>query len=111
MRRLAELEAAGRAIRHIPKGNTINVDRLPEAITHVRKEFSYRVRIRGIGPGGVPVERFITVSSDNPELTPGQIEQLAADAVGPEGGSGPVTQVTATLQSGVRRSNPIITGI
>lgn len=110
MRRLQQLEAAGQAIRFIPKGNTINVNNLPEAITHLRREYSYRVRVSGIGPGGIQTERFITVATDNPALTPGEIEQLAADAVGPEGGSGPITQVQATLQAGVRRSNPIITG-
>lgn len=110
MRRLEQLEAAGRAIRFIPKSNTINVDRLPEAITRLRREFSYSVRVTGIDPSGRTTSRFVTVSTDNPGLTPGEIEQLAADAVGPDGGSGPMMQVQATLQSGVRRSNPTITG-
>ena len=107
MRHLNRLEAAGRNIRNIPKANTINVGKLPEALTRLRREFSYQVRIRGVDAFGNPIDRFLTVATDNPRLSPGDIEAAAESMVGSQGQSETVFEVAATLQSGVRQASGV----
>lgn len=102
------LEAAGSAIRFIPKGNVINVNKLPFAITNTRRAFSYRVRLRGFYPNGEQIERFITISSDRGDLTPGQIESMAQDAVDLGGANYPFQLSEVTLQHGMQAVSPLI---
>jgi hypothetical protein len=101
---LAE-EAAGANVRFIPKGLTINTERLPEALTPLRRQFSYQVRITGVDQFGSPVLRRVTVSTDRRTLTPNDIEELAGELVSEEGQSDTLDQVEAQLEFG--RRNPL----
>lgn len=104
MRRLKAIELAGRNIRFIGKRNTINVNKLPESITRLRRAYSYNVRVQGADSFGNPIDRFVTVSTDNNQLSPGDIETAAEDLVGLDGQSGHVIDATATIQEGTRQS-------
>jgi len=105
MRAIREAEAAGRNVRFIPKGNAVNVNRLPEAITHIRREFSYSVRVRGLDGSGAPIERFIQVTTDNPLMTVQEIEDNARAAAEGELESGGLADVEVQIDEGLRRAD------
>lgn len=105
MSKLKVIEQQGQNIRFVAKANTINVNKLPESITRLRREFSYTVRINGTAPDGSVIERYMTISTDRANLTPGDIESMAEDMVNQAGGNYALQDVSARLQSGVRSSS------
>lgn len=104
MRELQKIQAYGLAIRNIGKDRAIGVDRLPESLTRLRRQFSYTVRVQGRDSFGNLIDRYVTVATDKRTLTPGQIEAAAEGMVGATGQSGHVMDVRATLQSGARQA-------
>lgn len=82
MREVLRVERQGKAVRYVAKNKPIDVTKLPTAITSLRRDFSYTVRVRGFAEGVGQVERYITVSTDNPMMTPGEIERAAQEILG-----------------------------
>lgn len=103
MREVQAIEAAGANIRFIPKHLTINTARLPLALTDIRRDFSFSVRVRGRDAFGNLIDRHVTVSTDRTLITPGEIEEAADFLVSAEGQSETLAEVTSTLQTGVQR--------
>ena len=105
MRGVQAIMAAGANIRFIPKGLNINIARLPSALTDIRRQLSFKVRVRGRDVFGNLIERTVTVSTDRLLITPGEIEEAAQFLVSAEGQSETLTDVDVTLQSGVQHAH------
>lgn len=90
----------GADLRGLPRDRPIAARLLHDAITPLRRQFSFDVLVRGIDTAaGVLRGQHVTVTSDDP-LSPEQIEAIAERfAVGREG-SGGMEEVTAELVSG-----------
>ena len=103
---MSEIKLAERAARNIKFTNlnaTINVNRLPQAITMLRREYSYVVRIKGISPGGQLIDRHTTVSTDRNNMTRAEIEDIARQSAEDEGQSDTLQEIEVQLESGQRR--------
>lgn len=81
MRAVRDLEKAGETVKNVGKSKVINTSRLPPAITNIRRQFSYRVRVVGVDDNGFRTERIINVSTDERNLTPKDIEDEARSVV------------------------------
>lgn len=67
MRRVRNIETVGVQLRFLKRTAFPDPRRLPEALTKLRRAFSFTVRLRGIAiDTGQAIERFVTVSLDNP---------------------------------------------
>ena len=77
IRELRVLEAEGRAVRTVLSRETINTDLLPESVTNIRRKFSYQYRQTGQDKLGNAVSRNIQITTDNKNLTRGQLDALA----------------------------------
>ena len=70
------VEIAGARLRSIPRHLTPDPRRLPDALTKLRRAFSFQVKIRGFDLStGEDITRFVTVSLDDP-LTRAEIENI-----------------------------------
>ena len=68
-------------LRFVNRANRPNPFRLPPALTALRRQFSFRVRVRGIDiTTGDLTEQFVTVTTDE-LLTRGDIEDVAEEFV------------------------------
>ena len=105
MRATQLIEAAGANIRFIPKGLNINTSRLPIALTSIRREFSYTVRVLGQDQFGGFIDRFVTVSTDKTLVTPGELEDAARELVAERGPFNIMEVQSATLQTGIQRAD------
>lgn len=105
MNAIRESEAAAANLKFVGLNRVINVNRLPEAITNIRREFSYQVAVTGIDATGQRVNRFIQVTTDNARLTRGEIEDAARQAAQGEAESGNLAEVNVQIDNGVRRAN------
>ncbi len=76
-REILARQASGRNVRFIPKGNRIDVNKLPYAITRTSKNYAHYVTYKSRSPEGVLKEMAVTISTDRDDLTPGMIEQMA----------------------------------
>ena len=76
-REILARQASGRNVRFIPKGNRIDVNKLPYAITRTSKNYAHYVTYKSRSPEGVLKEMAITISTDRDDLTPGMVEQMA----------------------------------
>tara|TARA_Y100000310_G_scaffold181737_3_gene181751 strand:- start:2866 stop:3195 length:330 start_codon:yes stop_codon:yes gene_type:complete len=103
MSKLRTLEAQGGAVRFIPKTRTIDVSRLPESLTPIRRAFSYIVRVRGRDEFAQIVDRLVTVTTDRKLMTPGEIEEVAESYQADREHYETLSEVKVTLQSGMRR--------
>ena len=67
---------AGARLRSIPRHLTPDPRRLPDALTKLRRAFSFQVKIRGFDLStGEDITRFVSVSLDDP-LTRAEIENI-----------------------------------
>ena len=108
MRQTLAIERAGANIRFVPKSLTINTSRLPLALTNIRRNFSFVVRVVGRDALGNLIDRHLTVSTDRSLITPGEIEEAADRMVAEEGQSDTLTEITSTLQFGVQRADTFL---
>jgi len=60
-----------------PKDIPFDVSRFPESITRTRGDLSFKVVVRGIDANGQPVQRFVTVTTDDRDITLRDIEDQA----------------------------------
>jgi hypothetical protein len=75
------VQVAGAALRFLRETAIPNPLRLPEALTTIRRLYSFMVEVRGIaGDTGERISQFITVTS-NTLLTKREIQELALEAV------------------------------
>ena len=73
---------SGNQLRNIRRGFVPDPRRLPEAITKIRRSFSFVVRITGTDVStGASITQNVTVALDKP-LTRSQIESIAVDFIG-----------------------------
>ena len=103
MRFERNVEEAGSRLKFLGLDSYPNPDRLPEAVTALRREFSFVVEVRGTR-AGLSTVQHVTVTSDS-VLSRAQMQDLAIEAVETNGGpSGEGLEVdTAIPIRGVRR--------
>lgn len=78
------IEVAGSQLRFLNRAFTPDPRRIPEALTVLRRAFSFTVRMLGVDVStGESVERFVNVSLDRPRSR-SSIEQTALDFSQPE---------------------------
>jgi len=78
VRREADIWTHGQNLRYLNLNSRPNIDTLPEALTTIRRQFSYVVELRGQSlSDGSAVIRNVTVSSDK-LLTRGEAEEIAS---------------------------------
>jgi hypothetical protein len=71
----------GAQLRFLNQESRPNPARLPEALTKIRREFSFTVEVRGIfGPTGLSTIQNVTITSDT-LLTRREMEEAAIEAV------------------------------
>ena len=90
VRRAAALEAirtikgviaGGRYIQAVRNDFLPNPDRVPTAATLIRRNYSYKVRVRGFDPQtGDPVERHISITTDT-LMSKNDVYNIAADTL------------------------------
>ena len=81
MRAETGIERAGAALRFISPRNMPNPRRLPQAVTRIRRHYSFVVRVTGhLIDTGLPVIQNVTVALDT-LLTRGEIERMAENMV------------------------------
>lgn len=98
--------AHGLRLKHEPLNATIDVDKLPHAITRLpRGRYSYTVRITGIDVNYNFIDRFTQVSTDR-YLTREQIQDVAYENALDEGESVTLQDISVTLEDGVQRLSP-----
>lgn len=96
------INQAGKNLRYVGLDKVPNLVRLQPAVTKLRRQYSFTVRIAGMLPGGIGQgEQYINISTDS-AMTRRQIEQAAIDAV-QSGDSGDIDIVQEVmLVGGVR---------
>lgn len=104
IRNVQSLEAAGANIKFIGKDKIINTERLPPAITRIRRNYSFRVKIIGTDPSGTKTEKIITYSTDNRNITPRMIEDETLELMNDEQRYGFLEDMTATVEFGMQRA-------
>ena len=94
--------ATGPQLRNLNFNAVPNPNRLPEALTTIRRRFAYHVQITGLDvSSGQTRSRFVTVSTDR-HLTRGQIEDEALDFALDDIDTYGLEDVSTLLESGVR---------
>ena len=77
VRRERGIIQAGARLRNLRRDRMPDPRRLPEALTKLRRAFSFTVELRGVDTATqAPIERFVTVSLDNLR-TRERIEEIA----------------------------------
>ena len=80
-RRVRNVETTGAQLQFVGLNRTPDPRRIPEALTKLRRAFSFRVRLRGTDIAtGDPFERFVNVALDQP-LTRAEIEQIGTSFI------------------------------
>lgn len=105
MRAIQAADLASSRLRYIPKGSRINVDRLPMAVGHQRRRYSYLVRARGMYNDDEPAEVFVTIASDRSDLTVNDILAEAHRTIELHGERYAIDVEQLTIMGGSRRDN------
>ena len=102
MRRISGVEASAKRIRNVRKDRLPTAGTLPEALTKIKKRYSFRVRVEGVWSStGERVKQFINVVS-NELMTPHQAE-MTAEEYASTGTSWDVIEIeSSTLVSAVK---------
>jgi len=106
-RALKEIDRHGRNLRFINKSLRVDTSRLPESITDIRKRFSYQYIVKGIDPNGQFIERQITISTDNADITVGELDQIAEEIATSGNNYAVLDGVTVTLDFGIKKAGAI----
>jgi hypothetical protein len=106
MRMSAFEQRAGDALNRLQPNRRIEAQALPEALTKIRRSFSFTVDVTGtLISTGKSITRSITIASDR-ELTPLEIRQAAVAAVDAAGDRYGMT-VEETKITGGRRAGSL----
>lgn len=107
MREIQAVEKRGANVRHVARSRSINVARLPESLTPLRRKYSYTVRVRGINSLGKLTEQYLQYSTNSSTIKRETIENRVAE-IADTGQSGEALQdVDVTLVHGMRASGTI----
>jgi len=110
MSKIKEMERAAINIRNIGKTKTINVAKLPPAVTKLRKNYAFTVRVEATTADGMSVRRFVQVGFDNPGMTPTDVLTKAEEAIRAAEDYNIHNIDSLTIETGTASSNPLITG-
>ena len=81
VRRIRGVETTGAQLQFVRLDRVPDPRRIPEALTKLRRAFSFRVRLRGTDIAtGARFERFVSVALDQP-LTRAEIEQIGTSFI------------------------------
>ena len=75
MRALQTLETQGRNVRFIPNQSRVNVNRLPAAISDIKKQYQYRLAVFEPVGGVLKSRGFVHFRTNNPNMTPQMIKR------------------------------------
>ena len=95
--------AHGKNLRNVNFNSKINTSKLPFASTTLRERFSYSVNVRGFDANGNFVDRFTTVTTNDPNRTRADIEDAARNSVSFEGQSDTLDEVEVVISEGRQR--------
>ena len=101
---LIKLEAQGRGVRFVSPANTINVKRLPPAITAMSKQYRYRLAYSGIDPNGRFVEGFTSYVTDDGNLTPQTIKDRMLNSMRENPEMYPLDNIDIQVEFGEQRA-------
>lgn len=94
-----------RNLRFLPFDRAPDPERLPEALTRLRRKYSYQIGVRGyIGDTGEPIQRFVTIASST-IITRRQAESAAMQMVEDDPDTYPIVIERVILDS-VLRAGP-----
>lgn len=106
MRRERDVWEHGQNLRYLPLDRRPNPSRLPEALTRIRRNYSYEVFVTGIDTSmGVPRGQYVTVASSK-LLTRREAETLAIEYAGGIHESGGIEIEKAQLNN-ILRAGPL----
>lgn len=104
MRYIKILEGQGRGVRFVSPSNTINAKRLPPAINAMNTQYRYRLALNQRQGNQVLPYKIVTVSTDNPNLTPQMIKDQALSIVNDNPQNYPVDGLEVALEFGEQRA-------
>ena len=100
------IREAGAQLRFLTRNSVPDPRRIPEALTKMRRSFSFTVRIRGVDvTTGTTIERFVNVSLNNP-ASRNTIEQIGFDFSQPEPGQYGFAVTEVLLVSAIKAGPP-----
>lgn len=103
-RALIKLEAQGRGVRFVSPANTIDVKRLPPALNAMNTQYRYRLALNQRQGNQVLPYKTVSVSTDNPNLTPQMIKDQALNIVNDNPQNYPVDGLEVALEFGEQRA-------
>jgi len=103
-RALIKLEAQGRGVRFVSPSNTIDVKRLPPALNAMNTQYRYRLALNQRQGNQVLPYKTVSVSTDNPNLTPQMIKDQALSIVNDNPQNYPVDGLEVALEFGEQRA-------
>jgi len=98
-----EAKTYSQNIRSVNRNRAPNVARLPVSMGDQRRQFSWTVRIDLLDDQGEQFEQFLTVSTDNPRMTIGEIQKAALDALEQGSGDPSLEPMKAVVVGGTQR--------
>jgi len=106
IRREKGIEIGAANLRAVRRDRIPDPRRMPEALTTLKRAFSFKVRLQGIDTStGEDIDRFVQVSLDRPR-TRGDIEDLGASFAFEDPERYGIDLTSVTLQSGVKAGFP-----
>ncbi len=100
-RELLRQDVAAAALRFVNKNKLINLANLPPSVTPIRGKYSFTYKFTGLDWRGQAMEGFLTVTSDQEALTPGELDESALEAA--EGDQRyPATITSLTLETALQ---------
>lgn len=102
MRKITGLAQKQSQLKFLTRGSVPNINRLPEALTKIRRKLSFRVLVKGfLIDTGEEIFQHVTLTMNAP-LTRGRLEDMATELLDDRQERYGMEVLTATLVSGVR---------
>jgi hypothetical protein len=102
MRAVSGVQSAGAQLKFLGLDKIPNPARIPAALTTIRREFSYKIEVRGVSSmTGQSMTRFVQVTSSR-NLTRREMQDAALDAIGSDQERYGITDYEAVPVSAVR---------
>ena len=104
MKALDALESQGRRVRFIPSAARINVQRLPPAITDIKKQYQYRMQLFNVSEGNLVSKGIVQYQTNNPNLTPQMVKDEMWDQMKASGEDYGVDDPRFVIEYGEQRA-------
>ena len=104
MRALDALETQGRRVRFIPSAARVNVQRLPPAITDIKKQYQYRMQLFNVSEGNLVSKGIVQYQTNNPNLTPQMVKDEMWDQMKASGEDYGVDDPRFVIEYGEQRA-------